>query len=92
MLEVFGLDNEFEGRKKGGKKDKKKKKMKKKLNSIDENLTDHESYIESDSFADDDDLDTGDCEVFECSVVSLGHTAYSLYDRVSQLSSRLRGS
>eukprot|EP00090_Calanus_glacialis_P037960 TRINITY_DN6600_c0_g1_i4.p1 TRINITY_DN6600_c0_g1~~TRINITY_DN6600_c0_g1_i4.p1 ORF type:complete len:360 (+),score=51.68 TRINITY_DN6600_c0_g1_i4:62-1141(+) len=92
MLEVFGLDNEFEGRKKGGKRDKKKKKMKKKLNSIDENLTDQVQYIDHNSVDNDEDnLDSGDCEVFECSVISLGHTAYSLYDRVSQLSERISG-
>merc|ERR1711874_927914 len=83
MLEVFGLDNEFEGRKRGGKKDKKKRKLKKKQNSISDNS------IDSDNAGldyDDEDLDTADCEVFECNVVSLGHTAYSLYDRVSKLS------
>jgi len=92
MLEVFGLDNEFEGRKKNAKKDKRKKKMKKKLNTIEENLTDHKNDIGSDSYDNDDDLDTDDCEVFECNVVSLGHTAYSLYDRVSQLSAKWKGS
>lgn len=65
--------------------------MKKKLNSIDENLTDQVQYKDHNSVDDEDNLDTGDCEVFECSVVSLGHTAYSLYDRVSQLSERISG-
>ena len=92
MLEVFGLDNEFEGRKKSGKKDKKKRKTKKKQNAVDYYSANNDNSIDSDNFDDDDTLDTGDCEVFECNVVSLGHTAYSLYDRVSQLSDRIRGS
>ena len=85
MLEVFGLDNEFEGRKRGGKRDKKKRKMKKKQNSINDIA---ENSIETNTDYEDEDFETADCEVFECNVVSLGHTAYSLYDRVNKLSQK----
>ena len=54
MLEVFGLDNEFEGRKRGGKKDKKKRKMKKKQNSINDIV---ENSIDTNTDLEDEDAD-----------------------------------
>ena len=47
MLEVFGLDTEFEGRKRGGKKDKRKRKTKKKQNSIIDPLPEKENSIDT---------------------------------------------
>jgi len=50
--------------------------------SDEDTYTDDYDYEEDE---DDDELDMGDCEVFSCGVVSFGHKAFKLYQKIQQI-------